>query len=70
MTVKTILGIVPGLQAASLVAMNMRLINKFPMKPAKNIGMKKPIKNIVKLGVGTLVGISLIKPTSEIINQL
>ena len=68
MTAKNILGIVPGLQATALVAYNVP--KKFPMKPKKKMALKKPAKNIVKKGVTTLVGISLIKPTAQMINKL
>ena len=64
-----VLRIVPGLQATALVAHNMKLA-KFKMKPAKKMDMKKPIKKIVGAGVTTLVGIGLIKPTSQMINKL
>lgn len=66
MTTKAILGIIPGLQATSLVAMNIP--KKFPMKSTKKMGMKNPTKNFVKTSVGTITGIGLMKPTSELIN--
>lgn len=66
MTAKAILGIIPGLQATSLVAMNIP--KNFPMKSTKKFGMKKQTKNFVKTSVGTLTGIGLMKPTSELIN--
>ena len=64
MVVKAILGIVPGLQATSLVAYNMP--KNFKMKPSKDMG----IKRIVGKGVGTLAGVALIKPTASMINAL
>ena len=64
MVAKAILGIVPGLQAVSLVAYNMP--KKFNMKQSKDMGMKR----IVRKGVGTLVGVALIKPTASMINAL
>ena len=63
-TAKTILGIVPGLQATSILAMNIP--KKFPMKPSKKLS----IKPLVKQGVGTMIGISLLKPTASMINAL
>jgi len=66
-TAKTILGIVPGLQATSLVAYNMP---NFKMKLKKKMGMKKPVRNIIKRGVGTMIGIGMIKPTAEMINAM
>lgn len=64
MDYKEILKIVPGLQATSLVAYN---VPKFSMRPSKK--MMSP-KKIVKKGVGTIVGIGLLKPTAEFINAL
>jgi len=70
-TAKTILGIVPGLQATSLLAMNLKNVNdNFKLKPKKKMNMKKPIKNIVKTGVGTMIGIGMIGPTASMINAM
>jgi len=66
--IKNILGIVPGLQATSLVIHNIP--KKFPMKPSKKMSMKKQTKGIVKRGVMTLLGIGLIKPTAKMISDL
>ena len=60
MVAKSILGIIPGLQATSLLAYN---IPKFDLKSQKGFG----IKPIVRRGVGTMVGIGLIKPTAQMI---
>jgi len=62
-TTTSILGIVPGLMATSLVAQN---IPKFKMKPSKDMGMKK----MVKLGMTNLVGVGMIGATSSVINKL
>jgi len=67
-TAKNILGIIPGLQAVSLVAMNVP--KKFSVKPSKKMGMKRQTKSIVKKGVGTMIGIGLITPTSAMINAI
>ncbi len=67
MNYKAILGIVPGLQATSIVAHN---IPKFPMKPSKKMDMKKQSKMIVKKGVTTLIAIGLLKPTAKMISDL
>jgi len=67
---KSVLGIVPGLQATALVAHNVKMLPDFKMKPSKKMEIKKPIKRIVKTGIGTLIGISFIKPTASLINQL
>lgn len=68
MNIKNILGIVPGLQATTLVVHNIP--KKFPMKPSKKMSVKKQSKGIVKRGVTTLIGIGLIKPTAKIISDL
>lgn len=67
---KSVLGIVPGLQATALVGYNLKMLPDFKIKPSKKMDMKKPIKNIIKAGVGTIVGVALIKPTASMINQL
>ena len=60
---KSVLGIVPGLQATSLLAHNI----------PKNFNLKKtkisPNK-FVSLGMTNLVGIGMIKPTASMINTL
>ena len=62
-TTSSVLGVVPGLMATSLVAHN---IPKFSMKPSKDMGMKK----ISKLGMTNLVGIGLIGATASVINKI
>lgn len=60
---KDILKVVPGLQATALVGYNVNAL--------KGMGKKKfGVKKITKLGVGNLVGISLLKPTAEMINKI
>jgi hypothetical protein len=65
-THKNILKIVPGLQATSLALNATQLIPKFKGNKVKPVSMKK----FVKVGVGSLIGISLLKPTSQMINDL
>ena len=65
-TAKTILGIVPGLQAASLVAMNIP--DSADFNPKKRKG--KQTEKMVKRGVKTIVGIGLIGPTASMINKM
>jgi len=65
-TAKTILGIVPGLQATALVAAN---IPDFDLKPSKK-KQKNGTKKMVKRGVKTIVGIGLIGPTASMINSM
>jgi len=64
MTAKAIAGIVPGLMATSLVVANIP--KKFPVKPAKDMGMKR----MVKLGMKNIVGIGLIGATAGMVNEL
>ena len=61
---RSILGIVPGLQATSLVVHNIP--KDFKMKSSKKMDMKGPIKRFA----GTIVGIGLMKPTAKIINAM
>ncbi len=64
---KNILGIVPGLQATALVAHNIpKSVDFKPKKRRKKNGTKK----LVKKGVHTLVGISLMGPTASMINKM
>lgn len=65
-TAKNILGVVPGLQATALVGHNLKLIPKRPQK----ITSKQQIKKFIKVGTTNLVGISLMKPTAKMINDL
>jgi len=68
-TTKTILGIVPGLQATSLVAANIP--DSADFKPKKGKKKKKNgTKKMVGLGVKNLVGIGLIGPTASMINKM
>ena len=62
-TTNSILNVVPALQATALLGHNVKLL-----RPNKTLGNKAPIKNIVKVGVGNLVGVGLIKSTAKIIN--
>lgn len=64
---KSILAIVPGLQATALVGMNMKAIpKKFDMKKQQKITPNK----MVKIAVANFIGIGLMKPTAKIINAL
>lgn len=65
-TAKTILGIVPGLQATALVAANIPDSADFKPKKRKKNGTKK----MVKRGVKTLVGIGLIGATAGMISKM
>lgn len=62
-TEKTILGIVPGLQATALLGENLKLMKN------KGKGKFTP-KKFVKTGVTNLVGIGMIGATSKAINDL
>lgn len=57
MTVKNIMSLIPTLQATALVGENIKETKK--KKPKK--------KSLVKLGVGNIVGIELIKLQSGLI---
>ena len=65
-TAKTILGIVPGLQATALVAANIPDSADFRPKKGKKNGTKK----MVGLGVKNLVGIGLIGATAGMVNKM
>lgn len=58
---KSILGIVPGLQATALVGENLKLFS-----PKKRVSSKR----IVKTGVKNILGIGLITPTASMINAM
>ena len=62
---KTIMGIVPGLQATALVGENLKLFN-VGMKGKHNISSKK----LIKTGVTNMVGVGLIGATAGMINKL
>ena len=64
MTAKTILKVVPGLQATSVA---MFAMPKFDKKG--NIKPEKPLK-LFKKSVGIFAGVAMIKPTSQMINDL
>ena len=66
---KSVLGIVPGLQATALVGHNLKSIPNFNMKKGSR-GMKGSAKGMVKLGITNMVGIGMIKPTASMINDL
>ena len=68
-TAKSIAGIVPGLQAASLLAYNVGELD-FDVNPKK--GKKKPnhIKRMVRVGVTNIAAIPLIGATAGMVNVL
>lgn len=70
MDAKGILKVVPGLQATSLVAHNLKTLKKFGVKKDKKMGMKKPVKTLMKTGITNIVGVGMIKPTAKTINEL
>jgi len=67
---RTVAGIVPGLQATSILALNLPKKDEFSMKPSKKMATKKPVKRIVQRGIGTIVGVGLLRPTSQMIHAL
>ena len=64
---KAILGNVVGLQATALMGQNLRAAQD-AFKPRQS--PKKQMRNMVRTGVGTMLGIGLMKPTAEMINSL
>jgi hypothetical protein len=71
-TAKTILGIVPGLQAASLVGANLNAMNgSFGMGKGKRKKHRgHGTGNMMRMGVGNLVGVGLIGATSSMVNSM
>ena len=59
MSTKAIAGIIPGVMGISLVAKNVKALNK-PMNT----------KKMMKLGVTNIVGVGLIGATANITNKL
>lgn len=69
-TAKTIVGIVPGLQAVALVGHNLKDMDYY-LTPRK--GKKKKdngTKRMVKTGVTNLMAIPLIRATASMVNKL
>jgi hypothetical protein len=64
---KSILGIVPGLQATALVGYNLKNARSM-FSPGQS--SKKQLKTMIRGGVGTMVGVSLMKPTASMINSM
>ena len=60
MTTNGIIGVLPTLQSAALLGHNLQYMNK----------KKKNVKGLVGLRVTNIVGVSMIKETSNIINGL
>lgn len=68
--VTRVLKIIPGTMALGLVGNSMKVLPKIKMDKG-NFSIKPvKIKSIVKVGVGTMVGIPFIKSTSEIVNEI
>ena len=67
-TAKSIVGIVPGLQAAALVGANLKTMDYY-LQPRKG-KKKKGMGRMVKMGVGNLVAIPLIGATAGMVNAL
>lgn len=68
-TAKSIAGMVPGLQAVSLVGYNIGELD-FDVKPRKGRKKRNHVKKIVRMGVTNLVAIPLIGTTSGMVNQI
>ncbi len=67
-TAKTILGIVPGLQALAVVKANIP--DDLGFGPEKKKKKKNGAKKMVKRATITLVGIGLMKPTAQMISAM
>lgn len=67
-TVKSILGTGLGLQAVAILGQNYKVANRSLKTKPKTLKMAP--KKIIKLGVGNIVGIGLIKAQSEMIGDL
>ena len=66
MTTKTILGVIPGLQATAMVGHTI----KHTMPYLKPSGRRIPSSKLMVRGmVGTMTGVALIKPTAQMIND-
>jgi len=65
-TKRSILGIVPGLQATALVGENLKLFNAKTKLKSK----KMPKDEFIKTGVKNFIGIGMIGATSKMINDL
>ena len=59
MTYKSIMGVIPSIQATSLVSENLKVATK-----------KKSTKEILGLGIKNIVGTSLIKTEADLISTL
>lgn len=67
---KTIAGIVPGIQAVSLVGTNLRGMDYYlnPKRSKKRKGYGN--KGMMKMGVGNLIAIPLIGASASMVNAL
>jgi len=64
-TAKTILGVIPGLQATALVGRAYKMVPKKWDKP-----QKKQKSNMMKGFFDITVGVALMKPTAQMINDM
>jgi hypothetical protein len=68
-TAKSILGIVPGLQAAALVGANLKGMNYY-LTPRKGKKKRNMAGGMVRMGVGNLIAIPLIGATAGMVNAM
>lgn len=71
---KAIVKTIPGMQAAALAGYNLKQINKIGFgttrrTQGKKFGVKKPVKNLVRLGAVNLLGVGMIKATSDVVKD-
>lgn len=68
-TAKTIVGIVPGLQAAALVGANLQGMNYY-LNPIKGKKKRNMAGGMMKMGVTNMMAIPLIGASSSMVNAL
>lgn len=68
--VKSILGIVPGLQATAIVGNQLKSMKGSFEIGKRGYNIKKSNRNMIRGTIGTMTGIALMKPTSTMINSL
>jgi len=68
-TARSVLGVVPGLQATALLGENIKAID-FGLHPKKGRKKKNHTKKIIKTGMTNLVAIPLIGATAQQVNLI
>ena len=68
-TAKSILGVVPGLEATALALSVVPKKDAFKIKPKKH-ATRKQIKTMVRGATGIMIGIPFVNATSSMIGKL